>query len=251
MRRCLLGLASFSALLVYFPLFFALLLSTAFGFHSATLFWMTFLAGIVISLLTLGVAAYYVYRVYNDTHLNPDQKIIWALLLLGFAPIGCPLFWWTMDKQYTKSFADGLIENRGTQAQSSRICNIDEPKQQSRNAGQMLTLTLGVASLSWLLFVAAFVLVIFSILIDWKPQPLIGFGVVFVAAIGVFATIFVVAYFLYHVSTNETLSADQKKFWGLVLFLLWPLGAPAYWYSHIYRPSYKERQCARDGSGIA
>ncbi|MBC7352835.1 MAG: hypothetical protein H5U08_10795 [Thermogutta sp.] len=237
------GVASLAPILVYLPLFCVLVLSFAHGFWDPTLFSVTFVTGIVVSLAILCVAAYYVYRVYNDSHLTPDQKIMWALLLLGFAPIGCPLFWWTMDKPRANDFTDGL---RTSVAVKSQPCHdIDDQRGQKPTHGHTATLMLGAASLGWLLFAGAFVLVMFSILIEWKPPPAIGFGVIFVAAIGAFATMTVVGYFLYHVSRNDSLRPDQRKFWALVLVLLWPLAAPAYWYCHIYKATCDNRKCAQ------
>ncbi len=235
------GVASVSPILVYFPLFCVLVLSLIHGSWDPTLFSVTFVTGIVVSLAILYVAAYYVYRVYNDSHLTPDQKIIWALLLLGFAPIGCPLFWWTMDKPQTSDFTDELTKSVAVQRQPCH--NAEEHGGQKPTHGRAATLILGAASLGWLLFAGAFVLVMFSILIEWKPPPTIGFGVILVAGIGGFATMTVVAYFLYHVSRNGYLRPHQRKFWALVLVLLWPLAAPAYWYCHIYKATRANRKC--------
>lgn len=62
-----------------------------------------FVCHVTVMLLFLSLGGYYVYDVWNNPTILPDKKTQWLLLILLFAFLGLPAYWYVHKWKVTAS----------------------------------------------------------------------------------------------------------------------------------------------------
>lgn len=94
LARLLLGLGSCAGLVAGILSFATTILAIFLDQHNLLLLQAALATNLAGGLLLLAIIAYYVYLVYHDQQLAPEQKIMWTLILLVLAPISAPVYWY-------------------------------------------------------------------------------------------------------------------------------------------------------------
>lgn len=92
--KLLLGLGSCAGLVAGILSFAEIILAVFVNQHNLLLFQAALATNLTGGLLLMLIIGYYLYLVYHDQQLTPEQKIMWTLILLLLAPISAPVYWY-------------------------------------------------------------------------------------------------------------------------------------------------------------
>jgi hypothetical protein len=95
LRKVLLGIASLTALLIGAPIWPIFSIVAAMDRHfDLTTIIVLMIVWSAASLVTFGVAMYFIYLVYHNEALQAEQKVIWTMLLIFFWPVMPVIYWY-------------------------------------------------------------------------------------------------------------------------------------------------------------
>ena len=88
MRKIFLGIVSSSGIVGGVASFLILI------FRPIDFFSLAICIHIVAGLALTAIVLYYIYRVYHDDRLKPEEKVMWVLILVMLAPITVLAYWY-------------------------------------------------------------------------------------------------------------------------------------------------------------